>query len=127
MTFRLFDLMSKTKTTQVQLAQAIGASQGNISDWKNGRSFPKSDVLARIADYFNVTTDYLLGRTDAKSVTSPSGAALLELSPQDTALLDSFHQLNEEGQEKVLSYAKDLTSSGNYIKSGQPRLGEKEA
>lgn len=111
----------------MSFSKAIGVSSGNISDWKSGRSSPKQDALIKIADYFDVSTDYLLGRTDEKSVTSPSGAAPLELSPKDTALLDFFHQLNDEGQEKVLSYTNDLTSSGNYIKSGQPRVGKKEA
>jgi len=39
----------------------IGVSSGIITKWKNG-AIPGSDILTRIAEYFNVTTDYLLGK-----------------------------------------------------------------
>lgn len=109
-----------------KMLKDLSLGSGTFASWEKNNRIPTGDVLIRFADYFDVTTDYLLGRTDEKNP-SPGGAAPLELSPQDTDLLDLFHQLNEEGQEKILSYAKDLMSSGNYIKSGQPHLGKKEA
>ena len=60
----LFILMEEKKVTQKALADAIGVSQGNISDWKSGRSSPSSDVLAKIAQFFNVPMDYILGNDD---------------------------------------------------------------
>ena len=47
---------------------------------------------------------------------SPS-ESLSDLIPSETQLLALHRQLNEEGQEKLLSYADDLVSSGKYIKS----------
>lgn len=41
----------------------IGMGSGNLSKWKAG-GVPKGDTLSKLADYFNVSTDYLLGRTD---------------------------------------------------------------
>ena len=43
------------------MAKATGISTGSLSDWKKGRSSPKADKLQKIADYFGVTVDYLLG------------------------------------------------------------------
>jgi transcriptional regulator with XRE-family HTH domain len=60
----LFDLMKNHKLTQDKLAEAIGVSQGNISEWKSGRSKPTFDALIKLADYFGVSIDYLVGRTD---------------------------------------------------------------
>ena len=60
----LFILMEEKKVTQKALADAIGVSQGNISDWKSGRSSPSSDVLAKIAQFLNVPMDYILGNDD---------------------------------------------------------------
>lgn len=60
----LFKLMEEKKVTQQQLSKAIGVSQGNISDWRSGRGSPNVEVLPKIANYFNVSIDYLLGRTD---------------------------------------------------------------
>ncbi|MCL2698474.1 MAG: helix-turn-helix domain-containing protein [Oscillospiraceae bacterium] len=43
-------------------------STGNVSDWKSRRSKPNIDTLPKIADYFDVSVDYLLGRTDNPKV-----------------------------------------------------------
>ena len=48
------------------LAEAIEVSPGNVGDWKSGRSKPNIDAIVKIADCFNVTTDYLLGRKETK-------------------------------------------------------------
>lgn len=109
MSLRLFDLMTETKTTQTQLSQAIGVSQGNISDWKSGRSFPKGDVLSRLADYFGVTTDYLLGRTDQKEMSAAEGWD--GLSEPEKHLISLYQDLNDEGQSKLLDYADDLIAT----------------
>lgn len=59
----LFELMDKNNVKQLQLSKVIGVSQGNISDWKSGRSTPSIEALVKIAEYFNVSVDYLLGYT----------------------------------------------------------------
>lgn len=64
----LFELMKKDNITQQQLSEAIGFSQGNISDWKSGRSSPSVEALVKIAEYFNVSVDYLLGYTPKMEV-----------------------------------------------------------
>ena len=45
------------------VAREIGASSGSVTAWKNGTE-PRYSTIAKIADYFCVSTDYLLGRTD---------------------------------------------------------------
>jgi len=45
------------------VGRELGISPGTITQWKNG-SIPGGEKLMQIADYFNVTTDYLLGRTE---------------------------------------------------------------
>lgn len=51
-----------------KLSESMGISTGNISDWKSGKSKPTAEALLKIADYFNVSIDYLLGRTNVKEV-----------------------------------------------------------
>lgn len=46
-------------------------------------------------------------------------------SNKDEALLGSFHQLNDEGQERLLETADDMVQSGKYIKTNSPELGKK--
>jgi transcriptional regulator with XRE-family HTH domain len=57
------DLMEKRGITAYQLSHSIGVSQGAISLWKLGIRKPSSDALQKLADYFDVSVDYLLGRT----------------------------------------------------------------
>lgn len=64
---RINELLQERGIKQVTLAEGIGVSTGNISDWKSGRASPSIDALCKIAEYFNVSMDYLTGRTDVKS------------------------------------------------------------
>lgn len=50
--------------TQKQVAEAIGMRESSYQRYEQGRSLPSVAILERIADAFNVSTDYLLGRTD---------------------------------------------------------------
>lgn len=49
---------------QAELTSAIYTTIPNLSNWENGRYMPNKEAINRIADFFNVSTDYLLGRTD---------------------------------------------------------------
>lgn len=54
--------------TQRELGSIIGLSKAVISKYETGLGYPSFDVLIRIAQYFGVTTDYLLGMADSKTI-----------------------------------------------------------
>ncbi len=62
---RIFELRTAAGYTQVALAKILGVSKQAVSNWENDNIQPSIDMLVRLADTFNVTTDYLLGREDA--------------------------------------------------------------
>lgn len=64
---KIKDLASSKHITVAELERLVGISNGQIRKW-NDRS-PKAENLAKVADYFGVSTDYLLGR-DSKNGTS---------------------------------------------------------
>jgi len=67
MDYFAFENLLKTHGVSVyQVAKATGISASTLSDWKNGRSTPKADKLARIADYFSVSLDELLGTAEGR-------------------------------------------------------------
>lgn len=70
----LKDLRKSRKINQAELGEALGMSQATITLWENGKRIPDIDMLCKIADYFNVTTDYLLGRAPME-VTAIQGEA----------------------------------------------------
>ncbi len=47
---------------QAELGEQLGVSKQSVSNWENGNITPPIDVLVRLADYFGVSTDYLLDR-----------------------------------------------------------------
>ena len=59
---RLKYLRQSKELNQVQLAEKLGVKKQSISNWENDNIMPSVDMLIKIADYFRVSTDYLLGR-----------------------------------------------------------------
>ena len=59
-------LTKREGVTTYQVAKSTGISQTTFSDWKNGRSVPKADKLQKIAEYFNVSVEYLMGASEQK-------------------------------------------------------------
>jgi len=52
---------------QADIASAVGVTRQTISDWRHGKTVPSADALGKLAEYFKVSSDYLLGRTENKS------------------------------------------------------------
>lgn len=61
---RLVELRKRDNITQKQLAIKLNLSEIAIQNYEAGRRKPAFDVLCTIADYFNVSIDYLVGRTN---------------------------------------------------------------
>ncbi|BDH80609.1 helix-turn-helix domain-containing protein [Lactococcus lactis] len=59
---RLKELRKEKGLTQSQLAIKFGVRQGAINKWESGKTEPNFEKLVMFADYFDVSTDYLLGR-----------------------------------------------------------------
>lgn len=55
-------LRRSQQLTQEQLADKLGVTKQSVSNWENGNIMPSVEMLEKIADYFNVSVDYLLGR-----------------------------------------------------------------
>ena len=76
----MVDFGSKLKTlrkesgmTQSELAQRLNITKAVVSYYENQERTPSPDVLIRLADVFNVSTDYLLGRTSTMKTIDISG------------------------------------------------------
>ena len=56
----------KSGKTQKEVAEGIGIGQGTYKNYETGAREPNGETLVAIANYFDVSTDYLLGLTDKK-------------------------------------------------------------
>ena len=61
---RLKELRTSNGLTMEQLGKEIESTRGTIGNFENGNKKPSLDMLIKLADYFNVSIDYLVGRTD---------------------------------------------------------------
>ena len=61
---RLHELRERQKVTQRQTAEAIGTREQNYQRYERGVQQPTLPVLIALADYFDVSLDYLVGRSD---------------------------------------------------------------
>ena len=76
------------------VAKEIGLSSGTVTFWKNGK-IPKSDTLKKIADYFGVTVDELLGNdTPAPAPASP----VLTFTPEEQRVILRYRAVSEEAR-----------------------------
>ncbi len=65
---RIRQLRSERGINQKELGDAVGVSKQSVSNWENGNIMPSVDLLIRLADVFGVSTDYLLGRTEKRTI-----------------------------------------------------------
>lgn len=63
---RVKKLCEEQKISIVELEEKVGFGRNSLYSWKKNN--PSSEKLEKVADFFNVSTDYLLGRTDKKRI-----------------------------------------------------------
>ena len=78
-------------------------SRGNLSRWKNG-NVPKGDTLSTLAEYFGVSTDYLLGTDELKrDCLKALDNQALSLTADEVRLILKYRALDDEGRTMVES------------------------
>ncbi len=110
----LKNLMDEHKLTQSGLAVAIGYTQRAISKWVNEQAEPTETAIKKIADYFGVSTDYLLGRTedDFGSMVTPSHSSTAPaLTAKEQEILRLYNALNPSGKELIEQTLKTLSDT----------------
>lgn len=92
------NLMNEKNVTPYRVAKETGIASATLSDWKNGKSTPKADKLKKIADYFGVTLDYLLGNEPKKEPTTQKNGELIdpEREQQLSEINAMLDKLNKE-------------------------------
>lgn len=69
---RLKQLRAEKNISQAALANVMGVSQQAVAKWETDKATPDPSAISKLADYFGVTSDYLLGRTDTPRPVNPS-------------------------------------------------------
>ena len=93
--------------TQNQLAKNIGIGQSTIVGYERGDREPTASNLIKYANYFNVSMDYLVGRTDelGAMITSP---ATQSLSNREKRVLALFRKMSFAEQNRYIGFGEGL-------------------
>ena len=91
--------------TQSELAKGIGFTQRAISKWVNLQSEPTETAIIKIANYFDVSADYLLGRTD--DIGAPVSLHQ-DLTEEEQSFLELFRQLSRGERAQLLAFSAGL-------------------
>ena len=93
---RIKDLREDADLRQIDLANAVGIDQRTISNYETGKTYPDSFALIKLADYFKVSIDYLVGRTDYNAFSDQEKNDLIKQIREDVERLhDSIHRFIE--------------------------------
>lgn len=92
-------LRKNKKISQQKLAEIILVTQQSINKYENHDVEPSIDTLIKIADYFEVSVDYLIGRTDIKEMASTIN--MNNLNPSEIKIINKFRKLKNNQKESI--------------------------
>lgn len=95
---RLKDERIKKGLTQTELAKTLFLGQTSVSKYESGKQIPEMPTLQKIADFFGISIDYLLGKTDIRNYTE---------DPNITIALNSetnYDDLPDEARQEINNF-----------------------
>lgn len=98
---RIDNLLEERNMNQAELAEKIGITAATLSRNINGINPPKAEIVSAIADFFNVSTDYLLGRSDNREI-------LNNIDAFTFALYGEVKDLTDAEKEDILDMVKKM-------------------
>lgn len=94
---KIRDLRKQAHLSQTELGKKVSVSQQTVTAWENNKAEPSSSSVAQLADIFNVTTDYLLGRPNKQETKKDD----VELSDDDVIMTWRGKPLSDEDRELI--------------------------
>lgn len=96
---RIKELRKERKFTQEKLAQALGISRSLVAMYETDKCDLSKEMLLAFSDFFDVSTDYILGKTDIKKAPSNEDAGL---SDEEAELIELFRSAPPALQDAAL-------------------------
>ena len=100
---RFNELCKEKNVTRYKLANDLQIGNSTIYGWEKGQQ-PTADKLIKLADYFEVSTDYLLGRSNDIGIIETNA----NLTADQNELLNLYNQMSMQSKNRLLGYAQSL-------------------
>ena len=110
----LSELMNKNKVTAKQLSETLKIGKNQFKYWKDKGNIPNGDTLIALADYFNCSVDYLLGRAEKQKIASTE---LDESDSNKNRLMHNYNEMNDKAQEHIADYSDFMLTNPQNLKN----------
>ena len=108
---RLKELREERHLTQNDIAKEIKTSQTNIGRWEKELNEPAASFIIRLADFFQCSTDYLLGREDDLGNITIHTEKPAPLPQDEQTLLNNFRKLPQDLRHRAAVYMQNLADA----------------
>ena len=98
-------LMEAKGVTQADICRELGVSSATVSDWCNGKKFPRTDKLQRIAELLNVRPSALTSETGLQDYEDQQRLEALHQDPRLCLLFDRTRRMSHEDVDFMLQFA----------------------
>ena len=109
--------------SQQTLAEAVGVSQQSVNQYENHNVEPDITLLCRMADYFETSVDYIVGRTAERRPIQPTTP--FDLNAEEAEILRRYRQLPEDNRPVALAVLGAMLHPGAAGRSGANRARKK--
>lgn len=117
---RILALQEKAGITNKDLEKAANLANGSVTNWKNNRYFPSVGAIINLANYFHVTTDYLLCLSDTQNLQELGNS----ISSEEWLLIDNFRLATTQGKFRIIQVSmNERDNSINASKTPKLEMG----
>lgn len=111
------ELRTKANLTQTQLADELHVAQSTLALWENGNRQPSHEILIKLADYFGVSVDELLGREDTIFTDDDFSNGVFKtkkvsITADEEEMLDKIREVinvrGEKGKDLIIDFCNML-------------------
>lgn len=100
---RLKELREEKELTQAELGEKLGISRNTIASWESNRRTPELETAKQLADFFNVSVDYLLGRTNIRKF----DLDIDNIAAMRSREMEGYNDLTKEEQEFLRNFVRE--------------------
>ena len=114
----------KSGKTQKEVADLLGVGQSTYKNYECGLREPNGDTIVALANLFGVSTDYLLGRPDAKPPEEPLDefARKEHLKSLEKVFMKKYLALTEEQRDKVLDFLRGVVAEETAAQASKLKM-----
>lgn len=110
---RLKELRKSNNITQAELGKIVGVGKTTVSMYETGNSAPSDEIKLKICEYFNVSLDFLLGKTDIKNYDDDKPIGNINKKTKDNGI--STIAAHFDGEEFTEDDLKDIENFINFV------------